>query len=87
MFSLKNQFLIQIYQFKIFNLIFLKIKFFHPSKRTILENNFIEFSIRDVYLNDKYKDELLERINGQLVLPALFVDGEYQGVFFYDNFD
>ena len=50
-----------------------------PSTRSILNLNLIKFQERDIYLNQEYKFQLKIRCNS-IVVPALFVDGQFIGV-------
>ncbi|KAH7645022.1 glutaredoxin domain-containing cysteine-rich protein [Dermatophagoides farinae] len=49
--------------------------------QSILKNHFIQFELRDVYINDQYRQELIERLNGKLIIPSLFIDGQFIGSF------
>ena len=48
-----------------------------------MKNHFIQFELRDVYINDQYRQELIERLNGELIIPSLFIDGQFIGVSIY----
>ena len=42
--------------------------------------NLVKYEERDIYLNQEYKFQLRMRTGGSMVVPALFVDGQYIGV-------
>ncbi|UXI21998.1 hypothetical protein NH340_JMT07941 [Sarcoptes scabiei] len=43
---------------------------------------FVRFELRDVYLHEKYRQELIERLDGRFIIPAMFIDGSFIGILY-----
>lgn len=47
--------------------------------KSILTLNHIKYELRDVYVYEEFKFELKKRMNGEMVIPSLFVGGVFYG--------